>query len=338
MLFNSTEELRQYVNVTEGLDFETIAPDIQRCESQILVRYLGALQYGELDFEYKNNSEDITQMEGRLLELLKKVRPAVALLSVLSSAGILSLQISNAGFQMLSSETHKQAFAWMKNDAKAYLAQFGYHMVDEMLAFMEANKDDYPLWTADEKAYSFNKRHLVPSAVIFNNFLNINESQLTFMAMQPVMSRIEAFRIAPSIGAGLYNSIKEEIKSNNVSEDSMALLNYLQPALVYFTAARALFELPLQLNEKGVLMNYAKAFETQQSNETKVADIVDRRKVAEQWENDGAAYLNLCINYLNDTASAEKYATFFNSNLYKGSGGRFTPFTPEATDKIVGFF
>jgi hypothetical protein len=338
MLFSKIEELRQYVNVTEGLNFETIAPDINRCESQILKRYLGALQYDELNIEYNLRVDDLEEMEGRLFELLQKVRPAVALLSVLNGAGMLSVQISDSGFQMISTETHKQAFAWMKNDAKAYLAQFGYLMIDELLSFMEANKDDYPLWTADERAYGFNKKYMIPTALVFNDFIKIGESQLTYLALQPMMSRVEAFKIAPSISAGLFNQIKEEIKNNNVSDDNSMLLGYLQPAIAYFTAAKALFELPLQITETGVLMNYAKAFSTQQNTESSVADIVDRRKVAEQWENDGASYLNLCINYLNDTASAEKYSTFFKSNLYKGSGGRFTPYTAEATDKIVGFF
>jgi hypothetical protein len=338
MLFNSITELREYVNVSEGLNFETIAPDIARTESQVLRRYLGAMQYDELNIEYRQNIEDITDMEGRLKDLLLQVRPAVALLSVLNSAGILSLQISDSGFQMMSSDTYKQAFAWMKNDAKAYLAQFGYVMIDEMLYFLETNKDDYPLWVADSKAYTLNKQFIVPDSSIFNQSLNINDSRLTFMALQPMMNRVEAFKIAPSISAAFYASIKEEIKTGTISEDTQAIMVYLQPAIVFFTAAKSLFELPLQITENGILMNYARAFESQQNKETKVADTVDRRKVADQWEQDGANYLSMLVDYLNDNATASKYASFFNSTIFKGTGQRSEPYTNNPESRIFGMF
>lgn len=337
MLFKDIEEIRKYVNISAGTNIETISPDITRMESQVLRKYLGKILYDELCTEYDLHQGNISEMEDYLNALLLKARPAVALLSVLNAAGILSVQISDSGFQMLSSETYKQAFAWMKNDAREYLAQFGYVMIDEMLQFLEENKDDYPAWVNDEKAYTLGKRFIVVDALCFNDNININESRLTYAAFKPIMFRVESFDISPQITAALFNAIKAEIASATISEDTQALLNFLQPATACLSASKGLFELPLQITNSGVLMNYSKAFETQQNKETKVADTTDRNTIARQWENDGKKWLQACIDYLNDTASETKYAAFYNSAQYKGNGKRPTPYTNESGDRIFSF-
>lgn len=335
MIFTDTTELRGYVNVSEGLNFEVIKPDIERTEKQILKRFLGAEQYDELVAEFELNIEDISGMEGRLQDLLYMAREAVALLSVGRAADILQVQISDSGIQMVSSAEYKQAFAWMKHDAKSYLMQYGYAAIDQILSYMEANVDDFPLW-AESSAYTLNKQFLVNSAADFQQYYNINESRLTYLALQSTMRRVEAFNIAPQIGAAFFAEIKAQIASNALSEDNQLLMQWLAPACALYTMERGYLELPLLLTESGVVLNFTKAF---QGDNNKESQPVDHQRLLVQQrvcKTDADTYMKLCLDYLRANASETRYETFYTSALKTASEN--SPYTNDPTNKIVGFF
>lgn len=335
MLFKITTELRQYVNVSEGLQFATIAPDITRTEKQILKKFLGSEQYDELETEYLTNIEDLTDMAAPLRELLNYARAAVALLTIGKAADILQVQISDSGIQMVSGVEYKQAFAWMKHDAKSYLMQHGYAAIDEMLAFMEANVDDYPLW-AESTAYTLNKQFIVNSAVEFQQHYNINESRLTYFALQSIMRRVESFQVAPLIGAAFFAEIKAEIAANNLSNDNAALMEWLAPACALYTMARGYNELPLLLTDSGVVLNYTKAFQGDNSKESQPVDANRLQTQQRVCTTDADTYMKLCLDYLRANASETKYPTFYASTLKTASEN--SPYKNETDNKIVGFF
>lgn len=335
MLFKSTTELKAYVNVSEGLQFPTIAPDITRTEKQVLKKFLGAEQYDELALDYGANAEDLTGMEPQLRELLNYARAAVALITIGKAADILQVQISDSGIQMVSGSDYKQAFAWMKHDAKAYLMQHGYAAIDEMLAFMEANVDDYPLWAAST-AYTLNKQFVVNSAVDFQQHYNINESRLTYFALQSIMRRVESFQLAPQIGAAFFAEIKAQIAANNLNEDNTTLMQWLTPACALYTMARGYNELPLMLTDSGVVLNYTKAFQGDNNKETQPVDATRLQTQIRVCTNDADTYMKLCLDYLRANASATKYPTFYASTLKTASES--SPYKNTSTDKVVGFF
>lgn len=335
MLFANTTELRQYVNVSEGLMFDTIKPDIERAEKQILKKFLGAEQYDELALEYSVNVLDLSDMEGRLRELLNYARAAVALLTIGRAADILQVQISDSGIQMVSGADYKQAFAWMKHDAKSYLMQHGYAAIDEMLEFLELNKDDYPLWEAST-AYTLNKQFVVNSAADFQLYYNINESRLTYLALQSIMRRVESFNIAPQIGAAFFAEIKAEILSGTLHEDNIVLMEWLKPACALYTMARGYNELPLLLTDSGVVLNYTKAFQGDNSKESQPVDANRLKNQRDVCANDADTYMKMCLDYLRANASETKYTTFYASTLK--TAGENSPYTNTSTNKIVGFF
>ncbi len=335
MLFASTTELRQYVNVSESLMFPTIKPDIERTEKQVLKKFLGAEQYDELLIEYQANVEDLSDMETRLRDLLNYSRAAVALLTIGRAADILQVQISDSGIQMVSGAEYKQAFAWMKHDAKSYLLQHGYAAIDELLQYLETNVDDYPLW-AESTAYTLNKLFIVNSAVDFQQHYNINESRLTYLALQPIMRRVEAFNLAPQIGAAFFGEIKAEIAANDLSVDNSVLMQWLSPACALYTMARAYQELPLLLTDSGVVLNYTKAFQGDNSKESQPVDANRLQNQQRVCGADADAYMKLCLDYLRANATTTRYPLFYASE--KRTSGNNTPYKNTATDKVIGFF
>lgn len=337
MIFQTIEEIKQYVTISGGLDITSLQPDLNRVEKQLLPKFLGE-QLDEVTAEYALANYDVEEMEGRLKDLLLQIRPAAALLALFRFAPLNSIQISDSGYQMVSTADFKQAFQWMKDDAVGYLAQYGYAAIDDCLRFLEVNKEDYPLWAEDSAVYTVNKQYLVNDAVTYNKHFNINESRLTFIALLPMISRAETFTIAPAISAALYAEIKAEILSNDLSEDNLALMQWLQPALCLYAMERALAILPLVVSGNGVYLNHYKAIQGEGQKEKQPAPGGDKRNLAEQCKKDADTYMALCLDYLNATASSTKYAAFYNSPLYKGTGTKTIPFKNTSEQKNIGLF
>ncbi len=121
----------------------------------------------------------------------------------------------------------KTAFQWQVADVKNYFLRKGYSGIDTMLAFLEKNKADYPLWVASD-AYTVTLKFFINSSTAFSEEYNINNSRRTFLALQSVMKKIEAFEIEPTLTSDLFDLVKAEILASTVSTDNAALLKYIR--------------------------------------------------------------------------------------------------------------
>jgi hypothetical protein len=328
-LINTIEEIRAYVSVNVSNSIEIIMPDIISAEKYIKAA-LGIDQYNNLNDAYNATNPNLTNDQQLLLE---KVQPALANLAYATFITIGQLDISDAGFRIIVGESHKTAFKWQIDDVKQYFLDKGFEAIDELLTFLEGNKTAYPLWTSSD-AYSLTREHFINSAAVFTKLYPIKGSRRTFLALLPILKKVEELTIEPAISTPLYEELKAQILTNAVTVDNQKLLRLLQPAVAHLAIARAIPELGLELGEDAVFVR--EYISTEGKNQKRPSENLLSLKIG-QAEKDGLTYLKRLTDFLQATASETLYAAFFTSPVYRPTS-TIIPACPPNQGKIYGLF
>lgn len=145
MLFKTSADVLQHCRLSQ-VKFEAIKPTIATAENKYLVPLLGIEQYNALNDAYQAAPDvALTPALEILLEYCRRVTGPYTCVSWAPKA---DLQLSDSGAQRLESETNKSAFQYqIKNYVEANQLE-GDEAAEALLQFLDANKNNYPLWVA----------------------------------------------------------------------------------------------------------------------------------------------------------------------------------------------
>ena len=337
MFLSNTAQIQESVSITAASKFEKLSPDLLRVETNVVKKYLGTILYTycveQYEFANKNLNNVTDPFAKQIIEYSRVVMIGLGLFQYSAIHGI---QIGDAGYQMVSTDTHKQAFQWMKMEARGYLVQIGYTALDDLLSYIENNyQSNWPDWPATpERELGF--KFLISTANVFNEFVNIGNSCLTYRALQPVMKKVEDFVIKNALGSDFWTDIKTSQKNDADKYDGF--ISDLKAAIACFTMQRALNELALQTLPTGFLLNFQQLAGVSDAQKTfTAADKQAKQDLIDTFYQDGNNYLKNVIDYLNENASSVLYPIWFNSTKYQpigtGSGDNRS-----SSAKIFGFY
>jgi len=183
------------------MPFETISPYITYATEQYLYRYIGKTLHDALiDHITTNEPEPDVPRLAKLLELCKRV---VGPLAIALGTDELSIMIGDTGHTVTKSEVKSPA-----SDAKIALAREsafrrGFDAIENLLLFLEANKDLYPEWA--ESRYCLSPRCVyLKSAEEFQSygFVDIEYSRLTYEKISSMLLSLE-YSLAGLLPAGV---------------------------------------------------------------------------------------------------------------------------------------
>ncbi len=132
--------------VTSNTDITEFVPYIYIAQELHIAEILGLQLTEELSEEIDNNN-----LSPENSELILRIAPALSFYTVYQALPFHWATIVNKGITIRESENSKgvdikdlaQLRQWIKNDAEI--------LRNQLIAFLEANRDKYPLWTYNDK-------------------------------------------------------------------------------------------------------------------------------------------------------------------------------------------
>jgi len=230
-LLKTTEEIRQYLKVDISEKESSFLPYIPDATQKYIKPYLGSDQLTELD-EYYNDSE--VEEDPLLDNLLTHVQRALAKFTFLMAAPNLDLNVSEGGFTVRSTQNQAPASRERVDRFMQSLERQAWDNIEMLLAFLEENKGDYPLWVESD-AYTMAMRNFINSAGEFDSLVPIDRSRLAFMQLRPIMDNIELTEIEPNISIELCTAIKEQMLSGELSEANEKILPDIKRSVANLT-------------------------------------------------------------------------------------------------------
>ncbi|MGI4870690.1 MAG: DUF6712 family protein [Janthinobacterium lividum] len=331
-LLKTIDELKSYVALDTKRILPSIALELATWEAGTIAPLLGAPLLTWLQAAYDAPGFDPAGA-GLSAQLLRAVQAALARLAVATGLTTHQVSVDETGLHITSTDTSKTAFQWQSNQLQALLLARGQADVDALLQWLEDHHADAPelqAWAASP-AGRRHRRELFTCTGDFQECQNISASRAVFQALGPVRRQLEAFELGPVLGLDFLQELREQVRTRTLSSENENLLRtYVYPALASLTIGHVAPELGLSLGGDGISLTIARV----DDSNSKEADAGLDQLLAGKATNArlaGARYLRQLTGYLDRTASATRFATYFASSAYTAPNQVVTPLnTPDS--------
>jgi len=312
-LIDNIAGLKEHIGFNESVnedDFTKIQPDVLLAEDDYLRPALGAAFYDDLI----DPTTQLTSAEADRLRYL--LRSSLANLSMVGYLDIAQVHINGQGVQIVSTDNEKTAFQWQVNNLKTSFSRKGWNGLEKALAYLEDHATDFPDWAASATAKAA-RGYFITSATVFSEHYNISNARLTFQALASLLRKTERFRLEPVLGTDFFDELKQQLRDDTLTAENEKLLDdYVRPALAHLVMAQAIGELGFALNGNALELNvYRPDDSNSKESDPGLTQLLDLK--AGQALDDGEHYLRKLTKYLNLTASATRFATYFTSDAYR---------------------
>lgn len=310
-LFKNITEVKSFVPLTSGIDFNDLLPFIKQAERDFIIPIISQAQFDSLNSWYNAGTPPATHTANE--RLLDKVQAALSLYALYFWIPSGQLQVGASGIRIATTETLKTAFQWQINEFRTNTLRQAGSAVEDLLNTMEANKGDYVVWVSSDQYTRF-KNFFVSSVDKFAEFYPaIGSSHINFMKVKTFMQQVEEFTIQSELSPDFYSALKAQHVANTLSVANAKLIPMIQKVVVNLTMQRALTQLSVIIGENGIFnFNNTGARETIEQVEPAQKQMIT--KLEYQAGVDGLAYLKVLKDFLKNNIA--DYPTYASSTAY----------------------
>jgi hypothetical protein len=314
-LFTTIEELKPYgAPANLAIEMATFYPSCRHIEETILVTEIGRPLYKDLLAAYNASITNTpTPLPEPFVALIHEVRKALAPLAMLHYKNSVMVQMSEAGAVEKSGENAMNVRLWVNSLHTETMEREGYAALDNLLAFLDEHKADYPTWTNSD-AFTQYKALLLQTTSEFNAEVNIASSRRLFRSLAPAIKFVEAQAIKKNIGTALYNRLVAGKTAGDLTAEEKEVLTMLISAIANFTIAQS--NLPFSISTGGAFILSSAQGNSGQNFDRNAPGIADVKELKAQHHRIAQTYLEDAIDYLNKTASDSILPEYYNSPLY----------------------
>ncbi|MDO7853154.1 DUF6712 family protein [Hymenobacter convexus] len=327
-LLKTIDELRQFVSIDAKEIPPAIAIALRDVERTAIRQLLGRPLADWLQAAYDADGFDPDSPDDLAAEVLRLVQAPLARLATAIGLPEHQVVIDGTGVHIIVSETSKTAFQWQTNQAQAVLQRRGLRDVDTLVQWLEDNYPSSPelqAWATSD-AGQRHRRELFTSTAAFQEYENIGDSRAVFALLGPVRRRLEHFELGRVLGHEFLQELREQTLARALTSDNQNLLRtYVLPALASLTVGHATPEMGLRFTGDGIELMVARIDDSNSKEADAGLDQLLKSK-ADQALLTGARWLRQLTAYLDRTASATRFATYFHSSAYTA------PAAPQARD------
>lgn len=318
-IITNKETVLEYVRINFINDNSSL-PDFERAAQRYLVPIIGQDLYDALADDFESDPP-----------LLAKCRAVVAPLAYLMDLPIIHAQITDSGLKTASTENLQAAHRWEYNKIEEHLADKGAFAIEDLLKYLFANEAANLLWT-DSEEYAEATSLIFKTAGEFNKYFRVYQPYRTFWALRAMILEAEDQYISSTIGEDFFTELKElDVPDANEKK----AITLLKKATAQLAIVKAIEKLSVIITEKGFTVQLTAGNADAANAGDASAKDNQLSLLYSSCEKDGNNYLVKLQEFLNATASAALFTTYFNSEFYTAPPDE-EPESRNANSKIFG--
>lgn len=301
-LLINENDIKEQVSVAKSFTIDKLNPSIRRAQLRWIKWVLGSTLTNSLSDAYEGGTTDQIQKD-----LLEFVHPAIANIAIWMYLPKANIFIEDDGISQFSSNDKKPVTQWSFKELSQSLANDGLDALDDLIEFLEENTGVYS-WN-----FSNTRELLIPSAVIFQKYVNIKTRRLTYLSMEPLIREIETDRIQATLGQDLYAEIKNQwLTDGALSATNTKLLDFMRGAIAHFAYADFIIENSMISDDQGFHL-----LENSTSGSTESVTAAEQSRLRSRRDlhvGKGEKFLKQLADYLYN--NADDYPLYKDSDLY----------------------
>lgn len=286
--FENTDQLREYVPVTEAFTFKEIKPVLETVSTKYLRNDFGIGQplFDSIHEDYNTGIDALPDIKKKLIH---HIRHVVAKMAMSSYVSLGVINIGKDGISNIVKENREPIKKWQKDQLQEKFLNEGFDALDILLYFLEENKASFGVWTASN-AYTLTKDQFINSVEELKFHYTLIQSRRTFLFLKPFIRRAGDFQVKEILGDTLFTDIKSQIHSGSLSPTNKSLLNIIQPAVANLCVRTALDQLLVKLTDNGIQI-VTTVSNTDNSIESKTLSETHVKRLKEGAESTASMYL-----------------------------------------------
>jgi hypothetical protein len=291
-------EVQEILPVSVAITRLKIWPYLEQTERKFILPLLERHLFDDLD-KYYNHKDQWTSGSGdddiRTAELLRLIQIAEINLAYFIGFDLLSVTISDAGFQVpADGQSFKGLYKYKEDNIRKSFETAGYNGLDDVLKYIEDYIEHFPEW--EESAnFTIRKKAIIKDAETFDLICFINKSRLTFLRLQRYMNEIIDFDIKPLLGTE-WTTLQEELAKEDPAAKYLTLVPEIQKPLAFLSCAR-LIEKTGALTDRGLFFEGSNSMSPDGSYK-RPAEGDSIVVQASSYKNTGTKYLEALRQYL----------------------------------------
>jgi len=294
---NDITTLRRYVKMSFTATAVKSMPDIDAAERKFLIPILTQPVFNALQAEVDAN-------DATWSTLLNLCRAAIAPLALWLDLPFMQASIEDGGIKTTHSDNKEAAHQWEYRQIETALVNKGMAALEDLIDHLLVNGSNYE-WQdrADDNS-------IFRTGKDFSRYVYLHQPNLTFQQLKPLVKEVEDHFIRPAIGDAFYNSLA---LLSTPGEGEIKAIQLIKKAVANYTVVRAVERLPVKITPYGLMASLQNNTEGKADAPAKDNQL-SLLMTSSQREAD--AYLFQLMEYLNKTASALVFNTFFTSAYY----------------------
>lgn len=286
---------------------EYAAVDCTAAEVNFLVPVLTNELYNSLVVDNANGS--LSQKQQQLVKLAKG---AAANLAYFEALPILQVNFSEKGITSKETDDHAPLHKWEYNKVADFLQSAGYLYLEQMIEYLVANAE-YLNWQNEAITKTF-----FATGASFNKYFTLAKPHVMFPKLKTVIAE-GAMKLAETIGEETVNALingPEENEDNVVKQKFDCAIVLAKRFIVFYTINKSIERFSVAMTEYGFTVIGG----TDQADLSFAGNVNAPASQLSLLHNstrkDAERYLSSLRAYLNNNASEELFADYFNSSYY----------------------
>lgn len=304
MLFKQSTFTADFQLVDANTSFDTLKPHIEQAETQFILPVLGQALLTTLETALAGTPTTAQA------NLIAKCQAAIRELAMYIGAPKLNIRWSDLGAMKSESTDYTTASGGEVYFARLQYLIDGHKALDALINFIVENKADYSGWSSGAFYTAF-KNLLVQTPAQFTALCGAPASYWLFSKLVPEMNTVKELLLQAAIGEAFLTEIITAHAGGSPDSNQQLLIAKLQKALALYTYSRALSDPTTR--ELIRLLSATTADELSKTANTPA----QWQALALQKENEADEYTHRLKRWLNATASASVFNTYFSSDYYE---------------------
>lgn len=253
MLFKTVADLQKYGQVYKTLwdgSNNLIANEIDDATQDVLIDAIGKSQYDALQAAY--DASPGTPLPAKYVAILPMAQRIVAEIATalyVEKKGLVN--IGAHGATQPGDEKTRASSQWAVRATALEYKRAGYRVVDRLLAYMEGDKVNYPLWTASTSYTVYKELFVNTSDLLTKHIALVKNSRRVYKSLVPFLRTSEDM-VRNSIGVALFDELKTQLLSGTYTSLNKKLIAYIEPCCSYMAYAFGLKHMAIAIDEFGV--------------------------------------------------------------------------------------
>jgi hypothetical protein len=245
-LITTTAELKEIlgVQINKNYSESSFIPSVSQCEQEYIIDLLGQEQYDDL-------IANIASPSAPQLALINQVKKPLSWFVYHELLRNGQIQLGDAGIKETSNEQTQNVRQWVLDDALKSAYQKADRFSDFLLAFLEKNKTDYPLWLASDAATIY-KTSFITNTDDFEKHQRISKSRRLFKIVAQEFEIVDIRYIIPTLSQDLYDEVKRQIATDTLTAENKVLIGYIKKVIAPFALKQAIPEININVEVGGL--------------------------------------------------------------------------------------